>query len=128
MACGLPVVLYDLPEGRQSASDGGLYANGNDPIDFAEQIAKLLDSDSLRRRLGKFGKDRIRNFMNWETEKEMLLSAYATALRGSPSLMEDPLVNVCVPNRLLPSDCGLGGKQPSNRHDESLDRRAHERE
>jgi len=82
MASGLPVVLYELPEGRCSAADAALYAKGNDPIDFADQIARLLDSESLRRRLGEVGTKRIHESLNWKIEKLKLLRAYESASGG----------------------------------------------
>jgi len=82
MAYELPVVLYDLTEGRRAAGDAAVYARTNDPIDFGDQIAKLLDSQSLRRRLGAIGKSRIAGSLNWDFQKQMLLKAYQTALCG----------------------------------------------
>ena len=76
MAYGRPIVLYDLTEGRRSARDGALYARPNDPKDFAENIVRLLDSESLRRQLGERGRKRIEEVLNWEVEKKMLLQAY----------------------------------------------------
>jgi glycosyltransferase involved in cell wall biosynthesis len=81
MAFGLPVVLFDLKEGRRIAGSGALYALPNDPIDFANQINKLLDSPELRRRLGEYGRARIEEGLNWETEKRALLRAYRRALQ-----------------------------------------------
>jgi glycosyltransferase involved in cell wall biosynthesis len=81
MACGLPVVIYDLPEGRRIAGDGALYAERNECLDFAEQIAKLLDSEPLRFRLGAIGKKRICDGLNWDKEKDTLLRAYEHALK-----------------------------------------------
>ena len=81
MAYGLPVVLYDLTEGRRSAGDAALYALNNDPIDFARQMAKLLDSESLRRELGHRGRRRIEERLNWRIERKALLESYRTALR-----------------------------------------------
>jgi len=80
MAFGLPVVLYDLTEGRRSAAGGALYARPGDPEDFARQILRILDSESLRRELGACGRRRIEESLNWESEKRSLLEAYATAL------------------------------------------------
>jgi glycosyltransferase involved in cell wall biosynthesis len=80
MAYGLPVVLYDLTEGRRSAAGGALYARPGDPEDFARQILRILDSESLRRELGACGRRRIEESLNWESEKRSLLEAYATAL------------------------------------------------
>jgi len=81
MAYGRPVVLYDLTEGRRSAGEAALYARPNDPKDFAEQVIKLLDSESLRRELGERGRKRIEESSNWDIEKKSLLAAYETALR-----------------------------------------------
>lgn len=80
MAFGRPVVLYDLTEGRRSAGDAALYARPNDPVDFAELILRLLDSEGLRRELGERGRNRIEGQLNWEIEKKSLLAAYQTAL------------------------------------------------
>jgi len=82
MAYGLPVVLYDLVEGRQSADGAALYATANDPAEFAEQITRLLDSESLQRKLGAIGEKRVRDTLNWSIEKSNLLRAYQTALLG----------------------------------------------
>ena len=80
MAFGLPVVLYDLTEGRRSAGDAALYAKRDDPEDFARQILRLLESESLRAELSARARKRIEESLNWENEKRELLQAYATAL------------------------------------------------
>jgi glycosyltransferase involved in cell wall biosynthesis len=82
MAFGLPVVLYDLTEGRRSAGDAALYARNDDPEDFAQKVLTLLDSESLRAELGARARKRIGEKLNWENEERALLEAYATALRG----------------------------------------------
>ena len=79
MAYGIPVVLYDLPQGHESAGEAALYARGNDPIDFADKISQLLDSGTTRDRIGAIGKRRIAESLNWGIEKQMLLKAYNTA-------------------------------------------------
>jgi len=81
MAFGLPVVLYDLTEGRRSAGDAALYARNDDPEDFANKMLTLLDSASLRAELGARGRKRIEEKLNWDIEKRALLQAYATALK-----------------------------------------------
>jgi glycosyltransferase involved in cell wall biosynthesis len=82
MAYGMAVVLYELPEGRRSAGGAALYAHGNDPIDFAEKIAHLLDSESSRKQLGAIGRKQIVESLNWGIEKQMLLKAYHAAFNG----------------------------------------------
>ena len=81
MAFERPTVLYDLTEGRRSAEGSALYARPNDPVDFAAQITKLLDSESLRQELGNRGRQRIEESLNWEKEKRVLLEAYQKALK-----------------------------------------------
>jgi glycosyltransferase involved in cell wall biosynthesis len=81
MAYGLPVVLFDLQEGRRIAGAAGLYASPNDPIDFANQIRRLLDSEALRRELGEHGRERVERRLNWDAEKTVLLEAYEAALQ-----------------------------------------------
>lgn len=81
MAYGLPVVLFDLQEGRQIAGSAALYASPNDPIDFANQITRLLNSERLRYELGTFGRTQVEHRLNWQTEKTVLLEAYAAALQ-----------------------------------------------
>jgi len=80
MAFGLPVVLYDLTEGRRSAGDAALYARNDDPEDFAQKLLILLDSESLRKELGERARRRIEQELNWDKEKQSLLEAYNTAL------------------------------------------------
>jgi len=80
MAYELPVVLYNLTEGRLSAGSAALYARANDTIDFGDQIAKLLDSQLLRRQLGVIGRERVAGGLNWDFQKRVFLKAYQTAL------------------------------------------------
>jgi len=82
MAFSLPVVLFDLKEGRRAAGSAALYAQPNDPIDFANQIISLLDSRELREKLGRCGRKRIEESLNWEIEKIALLEAYKVALQA----------------------------------------------
>jgi len=82
MAFSLPVVLFELTEGRRSAGDAALYARPNDPIDFAGKVMQLLDSESLRHELGARGRQRIEQQINWQTDAQRLLAAYGMALES----------------------------------------------
>ncbi len=82
MAYARPVVLFDLTEGRRAAGDAALYAQPNDPTDFAGQITRLLDSPELRREMGARGRQRVEKEWNWEREKQALRLAYQKALEG----------------------------------------------
>lgn len=76
MALGKPIVQYDLTEGRVSSQEASLYAQRNDPIDLAEKMLTLLDDEPLRVRMGKLGRERVRNVLSWEHEAPRLLAAY----------------------------------------------------
>lgn len=82
MAHAKPTVLYDLKEGYRSAGDSALYARPNDPVDFGEQVLKLLDSESLRQKLGECARKRVEGTFNWEVQSRKLLDAYQTLLDG----------------------------------------------
>jgi len=76
MGFGKPIVLFDLKEGRRTADGAALFACPNDPFDFAHQIVKLLDQPSLRDDLGKRGRKRVFERLNWEIEQRKLIAAY----------------------------------------------------
>jgi glycosyltransferase involved in cell wall biosynthesis len=88
MAFGLPVVLFDLKEGRRTAGNAALYAAPNDPVDFANQMVKLLDSKGLRQQLGQCGRTRIEEGMNWDVEKKSLIRAYEQALQPHGAILQ----------------------------------------
>jgi len=93
MASGIPIVLYALTEGRRIAEDAALYARANDPVDFARQVTRLLDSEDLRHQLGAAGKQRAQTQLNWNTEKLTLVNAYRAAL-GTARQPADDLTGV----------------------------------
>ena len=71
-----PVVQFDLTEGRVSAGAASLYARANDPVDFAQQIARLIDDPALRRQMGKLGRARVLDHLSWAHSAPVLLAAY----------------------------------------------------
>ncbi|MGH9430953.1 MAG: glycosyltransferase family 4 protein [Terriglobia bacterium] len=94
MAFNLPVVQFEVTEGRRSAGEASLYARPNDPLDFADKILQLIDSEELRHRMGGIGRQRIEQIFNWEIDRQSLLEAYAKALSSSPAqpLAKIPLI------------------------------------
>ncbi len=76
MALGKPIVQFDLTEGRFSAQNASLYAKGNDEVDFATKIVELLDNSRLREDMGRFGRARVENELQWPHEAPKLLAAY----------------------------------------------------
>ncbi len=71
-----PIVQFDLHEGRESAGEASLYAKHNDPVDFAEKIASLLDNPDARARMGEIGRTRIEEQFSWAHSAPVLLAAY----------------------------------------------------
>ncbi len=76
MACGRPIVAYDLREHRYSAGDGALYAEPNREERFADCIAELLDDPARRERMGAYNRRRFLETMAWEHNAGRLLRAY----------------------------------------------------
>lgn len=76
MTLELPVVQFDLKEGRASAGDASLYATANDPIDFAEKLAELARDPAMRAAMGKRGRARVLDKLSWDHSAPKLLEAY----------------------------------------------------
>ena len=76
MTLAKPVVQFDLTEGRASAGDASLYARANDPVDFAEKIAWLIDHPEEGRQMGERGRARVLNQLSWDHSVPHLLAAY----------------------------------------------------
>jgi len=75
MSFGLPVVMFDLVEGRNLAAECGVYARNNDPTDLARQLVDLLDDPGRRETLGRTARERAKLF-SWEREARSLVAAY----------------------------------------------------
>lgn len=76
MALGLPVVPFDLKEGRRSAGDASAYAIPNDERDLAKKILEALDDDAARERMSREGMRRIKEGLEWRHQVPRLLEAY----------------------------------------------------
>ena len=82
MACGKPIVSFDLKESRYSARDAALFVPPNDELAFAKAIARLMDDSALRQKMGSFGRQRVERELQWSVTGQNLLSAYAALLPG----------------------------------------------
>lgn len=81
MAMRQPIVQFDLWEGRRSAEGASVYAEGNNPIDFAEKILELLADPERRRQMGMEGRRRMEEKLEWRHQIPVLLSAYNKAFQ-----------------------------------------------
>lgn len=76
MAFGKPIVAFDLTEHRVTAQDAAAYARPNDELDFARQIARLMDDPERRREMGRIGRRRVETELAWPHQERHLLAVY----------------------------------------------------
>lgn len=76
MTLELPVVQFDLKEGRASAGAASVYAAENSPKDFAAKIAELMDDPGRRAEMGRIGRERVETALSWAHSVPNLLAAY----------------------------------------------------
>jgi glycosyltransferase involved in cell wall biosynthesis len=80
MALGKPVVQFDVVEGRRSAETASAYAAANDEVDFARLILELLADPERRERMGREGRRRMEEALEWRHQAPRLLDAYERAM------------------------------------------------
>jgi len=80
MALKKPIVQFDLKEGRFSAQEASLYSENWNVNDFAEKIIQLIDNESLRKKMGDFGFEKVKNELNWDIEARKLIAFYNKVL------------------------------------------------
>ncbi|MFC6156370.1 glycosyltransferase family 4 protein [Kribbella jiaozuonensis] len=88
MAFELPVVAFDLIETKVSAADAAVYVEPNDVAQYGEAIVDLLDDEVRRRRMGKFGRERVEQVLAWKHQQKAYLQVY-DALTGHVSHIGD---------------------------------------
>ena len=71
-----PIVAFDLPETRYSTGGAALLVPPNDMPEFARAIMKLIRDPMLRAELGRHGRQRIVNKLNWEHSIKSLSRTY----------------------------------------------------
>jgi glycosyltransferase involved in cell wall biosynthesis len=75
----LPIVVGELTEARVSAAAAAHYVEPGSARAMAEGIAALLDDPVLRRAMGEFGQQRLRDTLAFEYSVPNLLAAYDAA-------------------------------------------------
>jgi len=81
MALKKPIVQFNFKEGMFSAQKSSLYAKKNSIKDFSEKILKLVDDKDLRKKMGEFGYERVKNKLEWKYSVPNLLKAYETVFK-----------------------------------------------
>ena len=83
-ACGKPVVVSDtggLPEVVEDSVTGFLVPPSS-PHETADAIEKLVLNESLRVRMGKAGRERIRRLYDWDANVDHMVNIYRSVLDG----------------------------------------------
>jgi len=79
MALEKPIVTFDLKETHYSAQAAAKYVKPNDELEFAQAVSELMDNPKERKKMGEFGKKRVRNELAWEHVSRNLIEAYRAA-------------------------------------------------
>jgi glycosyltransferase involved in cell wall biosynthesis len=96
MACGLPVVAFDLHETRISAGDAAAYAPDDDPRAFAKAIVSLLDEPEMRAEMGARGRHAIETELGWPTQAAKYVRAYDRLFGGDDHEDDQDLVTAAA--------------------------------
>jgi len=65
MACGLPVISFNCPEGPVniiSNNDDGFLVEDGDIVQFAEKMSLLMDNEELRIEMGKRARENVKRY------------------------------------------------------------------
>jgi len=81
MALEKPVVAFALKETRVGCGNAALYARPSDVAGLADKILRLADNSVLRLRLGKRGRNRVKQELSWSCSVPNLLVAYEHAIK-----------------------------------------------
>ncbi len=81
MACGLPVVVTDIPVFRETVSDAGTYVDPLSPRSWYEALKTLLLDEGMRNYLSKKGLARAQRF-KWRYFSVKLAKLYLELLHG----------------------------------------------
>ncbi|MEM7031899.1 MAG: glycosyltransferase family 4 protein [Chloroflexota bacterium] len=89
MALAKPIVAFDLREHRVTAQEAAIYADKNNELDFAKQLALLMDNPEKRDQMGKFGRRRIEAELSWHHQQQNLIRAYHKISESTPELVRE---------------------------------------
>ncbi|MBF0547061.1 MAG: glycosyltransferase family 4 protein [Candidatus Riflebacteria bacterium] len=74
-ACALPIIISDRVLAKERVEGNGLTYRENDVESLISQLLCMQD-ESLRKRLGKFGSEKIQNKFSWKAIAKRRLSEY----------------------------------------------------
>ena len=83
MACGLPVVAFDLPETAALIAGAGVLVPPGDTGRLAAELDALLEEPPRARRLGREGRRRVVDELSWERQSATYLEAIDRAVSAA---------------------------------------------
>lgn len=83
MAAGLPIVSTTVGAEGLDVTDGENILLADEPQEFAEQIATLLNNPALRDKIGNAGRLLVRQKYDWKQSVSKLNQVYALSFRSS---------------------------------------------
>jgi glycosyltransferase involved in cell wall biosynthesis len=86
MAYAKPIVSFDLKETRFSAGEAAMYVKPNGEAEFAQTIVQLMEQPELRRKMGRYGRRRVEQELQWTKVGPNLLTAYETLLANKKTV------------------------------------------
>jgi glycosyltransferase involved in cell wall biosynthesis len=82
LACGRPVVAYDLPVYREFFREGIYLVRFKNLVDFAEIIVRMLENDIRRNDVGQRGKDFVQRY-DWGSVADHLMLEFVDMMKRS---------------------------------------------
>lgn len=79
MACGIPVIVSDIPPLREVSGDAALAFSPEDYTELASKIRMVISSESLRAEMVKRGLERVREY-SWKKVADSTIKTYERAL------------------------------------------------
>ncbi len=76
MAVGKPIVQYNTIEGKLTAGDASLFIQKNNERAFGDAMIQLLKNTEKRKKMGTYGKNRVKELLQWDIQKRELLRVY----------------------------------------------------
>lgn len=81
MACGVPVIISDIPPLKEVAGDVAIAFNPEDHEELAAMIDRVLSSESLRSDMIQKGIQKAKEY-SWEGTADLTIQTYKRALEG----------------------------------------------
>ncbi len=76
MACGKPMIMSNFTYWEETFGESSLYVDPTDIHDIAQTIQKLIEDETLRKKMGEKNLNLSKNEYNWTQESQKLIALY----------------------------------------------------